>query len=106
MYGVTDDVHVATVVKNTGENAYLANMKINISSDLSIIGVDINGVNNYIALINIDKLVVLMFNFALKRFFGLRLEITVVCYITTQLTFTFSKSTIKTLKKDMKYVQS
>ena len=46
VYGVTDDVHVATVVKNTGENAYLANMKINISSDLSIIGVDINGVNN------------------------------------------------------------
>ena len=62
VYGVTDDVHVTTVVKNTGENAYLANMKINISSDLSIIGVDINGVNNNITLINIDKLVVLKFN--------------------------------------------
>ena len=80
VYGVTDDVHVATIVKNTGENAYLANMKINISSDLSIIGVDVNGVNNYITLINTDKPVVIKYSFPLKLFFGLRLKIKVVLY--------------------------
>jgi len=43
IYGANDEVYFLILVENFGEAAYVSHMKVNCSSDLDIVGVDIDG---------------------------------------------------------------